>query len=55
MLQSTKRVFTRTLQDLDQLANSDFIRRQKFDDFFVSNLKKLKSDDFRHFCKKKIR
>ena len=49
---STKR-FTRTLQDLDQLANSEFIRGKKFDDFSVSELKKIKSDDFRHLCEKK--
>lgn len=54
MAQSTTRTFSRTLQDLDQLANSEFIRGKKFDDFTVSDLKKLKSDDFRHLCKKKI-
>ena len=48
------RSFTRTLHDLEQLANSDFIRQKNFDDFSVSDLKKLKSDDFRHLCKKKI-
>ncbi len=55
MAQSTTKTFTRTLQDLDQLANSKFIRGKKFDDFSVSDLKKLKSDDFRHLCKKKLK
>lgn len=45
--------FTRRLQDLDQLANSEFFKEKKFDDFSVSDLKKLKSDDLRHLCKKK--
>jgi hypothetical protein len=54
MAQSTTKVFTRTLQDLDQLANSEFIKGKKIDDFSVPDLKKLKSDDFRHLCKKKI-
>ena len=36
MAQSTKKTFTRTLQDLDQLANSEFIRGKKFDDFSMS-------------------
>ena len=53
MVQSTKS-FTRTLDDLDKLANSEFIRGKKFDDFSVDDLKKLKSEDFRHLCKKKI-
>ena len=53
MIQSAKS-FTRTLSDLDKLANSEFIRARKFDDFSVAELKKLKSDDFRHLCKKKI-
>jgi len=51
---SQTKTFTRTLQDLDKLANSDFVRGKKFDDFSVSDLKNLKSDDFRHLCKKKI-
>jgi thiaminase len=46
--------FTRTLEDLEQLANSDFVKRKQFDDFSLFELKKLKSDDFRHICKKKI-
>ena len=31
-------ILTRTLHDLDQLANSEFIRGKKFDDFSVSDL-----------------
>ena len=55
MTTPTTKTFTRTLQDLDQLANSEFIKGKKFDDFSVSDLKKLKSDDFRHLCKKKLK
>lgn len=51
---SKTKTFTKTLQELDQLANSEFIRGKKFDDFSVSDLKKLKFNDFRHLCKKKI-
>jgi hypothetical protein len=54
MAHSTSKPFTRTLQNLEDLANSEFIRSKRFDDFTVSDLKKLKSDDFRHLCKKKI-
>jgi thiaminase len=54
MAKSTTKAFNRTLQDLDQLANSEFIKGKKIDDFSVSDLKKLKSDDLRHICKKKI-
>ena len=53
MIQPTKS-FTRTLDHLDKLANSEFIKGKKFDDFSVAELKKLKSLDFRHLCKKKI-
>jgi hypothetical protein len=48
------KTFQKTLSDLDKLANSEFIRRKKFDDFSVPDLKKLKSDDYRELCKKKI-
>ena len=54
MIRLSNRSFTTTLEDLDNLAKSEFIRGKKFDDFSVSDLKKLKSDDFRHLCKKKI-
>lgn len=53
MVQSTKS-FTKTLDDLDKLANSEFIRWKKFNDFYVVDLKKLKPEDFRHLCKKKV-
>lgn len=46
--------FTRTLNDLDNLANSEFIKGKKFDDFSVADLKKIKSEDYRHLCSKKI-
>jgi len=55
MVKSSTKTFIRTLQDLEQLANSEFIRGKKFDDFSVSDLKKLKPDDFRHLCKKKLK
>jgi len=48
------KTFTRTLQDLEQLADSKFIREKKFDDLSVFDLKKLNSDDYRHLCKKKL-
>jgi hypothetical protein len=54
MPQSTKKAFTRTLENLNQLADSKFVRGKKIDDFSVSDLKKLKSDDLRHLCKKKV-
>ena len=38
MAQSTKKTFTRTLQDLDQLANSEFIRGTKFDIPFMMSI-----------------
>ena len=50
----SRKSFTRTLEDLDQLANSEFIRGQKFNDFSIADLKKMKSDDYRHLCRKKI-
>jgi thiaminase len=53
MVQSTKR-FSRTLQDLDNLANSEFIKGKKFEDFSVADLKKMKSQDYRQLCAKKI-
>ena len=53
MIQPTKS-FTRTLDDFEKLANSEFIRGKNFDDFSLAELKKLKSEDFRHLCKKKI-
>ena len=46
--------FTTTIQDLENLANSEFVKARKFDDFSVSDLKQLNSDDLRHLCKKKI-
>ena len=54
MAQLTTKTFIRTLHDLDQLTNSEFIRGKKFDDFSISDLKKLKSDDFRYLYRKKI-
>ena len=51
----TRKTFTRTLRDLDNLANFEFIREKKLDDFSVDELKKLKSNDFRHLCKKKLK
>lgn len=53
MVQSIKS-FTKTLDDLNKLANSEFIRGKKLDDFAISDLKKMKFEDFRHLCKKKI-
>lgn len=50
MVNSSTKSFTRTLQDLDNLAKSDFVRGKKFDDFSVVDLKKLNSDDFRYLC-----
>jgi hypothetical protein len=55
MAQSTTKTFTTTLTDLDQFANSEYIRGKKFDDFRVADLKKIQSDDYRHLCKKKIK
>lgn len=51
---SNTRTFTRTLQDLDGLANSEFIRGKRVEDFPIADLKKIQSDDLRHLCKKKI-
>ena len=55
MLQFSTKTFTKILNDLDQLTNSEFVWEKKFDDFSVADLKKLKSDDFRHLCKKRIK
>lgn len=44
--------FTRTLKDLEDLSNSEFIRGKKFDDIPLSDLKRLKSEDIRHLYKK---
>ena len=54
MIKQSTKPFLRTLNDLEKLADSEFIRRSKFDDFSIADLKKLKSDDFRHLCKKKL-
>ena len=53
IVQSIK-TFSRTLDDLDKLANSEFMKGKKFDDFSVADLKKIKSEDYRHLCTKKI-
>ena len=53
MVQAQK-TFSRTLDDLDKLANSEFIKGKKFDDFSVADLKQIKSEDYRHLCAKKI-
>lgn len=52
MVQKTK--FARTLTDLDNLANSDFVRGKKLDDFSIAELKNLKSADLRVLYQKKI-
>lgn len=54
MVHRHKQTFTRTLQDLEQLADSEFVRGKNFDDFSVAELKSLKSQDYRHLCKKKV-
>jgi hypothetical protein len=54
MVKQSTKPFTRTLNDLEKLADSEFIKRSKFDDFSIADLKELKSDDFRHLYKKKI-
>jgi len=53
MVQASK-TFSRTLDDLNKLADSAYIRGKNFDDFSVADLKMLKSEDYRHLCKKKI-
>lgn len=54
MPKAQTKIFTQTLYDLDQLANSEFVKGKKINDFSVTDLKKLKSEDWRHLCKKKI-
>ena len=44
MVQAQK-TFSRTLDDLDKLANSEFIK---------ADFKQIKSEDYRHLCAKKI-
>ena len=51
---TSTRKFTKTLADLDNLANSEFIKSKTFDDFTTQDLKQMKSDDYRLLCKKKI-
>lgn len=46
--------FTRTLQDLNNLKDSDYIKSKKFSDFTINDLKKISSDDLRHLYQKKI-
>ena len=46
--------FHKTLPDLDDLVNSEFIRGRNFEDFSVADLKKMKSKDYRKLCIKKI-
>lgn len=46
--------FTRTLKDLDDLLDSEIIKSKKFEDFPVTDLKKLSSDDLRSLYKNKI-
>lgn len=54
MPQSTSsKQFTRTLSDLNNLANSEFIKGKRLEDFTVPDLKKMKSEDWRHLCQKK--
>jgi len=44
--------FTQILTYLDNLANSDLIKGKIFDDFTVTDLEKMKSDDIRYLYKK---
>lgn len=50
----TRARFTRTIQDLNDLANSEFVRGKKFEDFRIADLKQLKSEDFKYLYKKKV-
>lgn len=50
----SKIAFIRTLNDLNNLVDSEGLKSKKFDDFSVSDLKKLSSDDLCHLYKKKI-
>jgi len=50
----TKKRFTRTLQDLDNLADSEFIKGKNWENFSVADLKKMKSKDYRQLCAKKV-
>lgn len=50
----SKKTFQRTIEDLEKLADSEFVRGKTLNDFSVAYLKKLKSEDSRHLCKKKI-
>lgn len=47
-----KNSFTRTLKDLDNLSSSDWVRRQRFENFSLADLKKMKLDDLRYLYKK---
>lgn len=51
---NSKTRFTRTLEDLNKLTDSEYIKSKKFDDFCTNDLKKLPSEDIRHLYKKKI-
>lgn len=51
---NSKTRFTTTLEDLNKLADSEYIKSKKFDDFSVTDLRKLQSEDIRHLYKKKI-
>ena len=52
MTQQSSKSYVRTLQDLNDLASSDYIKSKKFDDFSIRELEQMKSDDLRHLYKK---
>ena len=53
--QAVKTGFARTMQDLKNLANSDYIRKKRFDDFSLRELRNMKSADLKFLYRKKIR
>ena len=54
MAQQSRSSFTRTIHDLENLVDSEYIRSKKFSDFRPADLMKISSEDYRHLCKKKI-
>ena len=54
MVSSTTKSYTQTLDNLNKLVDSEAIKKKSFQHFSISELKRMKSSDYRYLCKKKI-
>ena len=54
MSKSKQKMFERTLSDLNSLVDSEAIKKKKWEDFSIFDLKKMDSSDYRYLCSKKI-